>query len=287
MSCCSPTDVREKQVESSFSAVILATLLHKPTPVSEKGMVIRMEKTRIQKAIADMGFCSRRKAEELICQNRVKVNGHPAQIGQKIDPAKDLVVIDGERLYYNRKKEHVYLMMNKPRGYITSMSDDRGRRCVTELLPELNVRVFPVGRLDLNTEGLLLFTSDGRFANDMMHPSRAVTKTYRVTVRPDITEDQAVRLTEGVIIDGRKTAPAEVRVLTKEPNRVVMELVIREGRNRQVRKMCEAVGLEVARLKRTAFGPLRLGMLKPGSCRELKAEELKAIRAAVKKPERR
>lgn len=243
-----------------------------------------MEKVRIQKVIADMGVCSRRKAEEMIQQKRVRVNGHPALIGQKIDPSKDLVTIDGERLFYTRKKQQVYLMMNKPRGYITSMHDDRGRRCVTELLPETGVRVYPVGRLDLNTEGLLLFTSDGNFANDMMHPSRSVTKTYRVTVRPDITDEQAVRLAEGVYIDGRKTAPAEVRVLTKEPNRVVMELVIREGRNRQVRKMCEAVGLEVARLKRTAFGPLRLGMLKPGTCRELTAEELKAIRAAVKKP---
>ena len=244
-----------------------------------------MEKMRIQKIIADAGFCSRRKAEQLIEQKRVKINGHLALIGQKADPIKDLITIDGERIYFQRKKEHIYIMMNKPRGYITSMSDDRGRRCVTELLPETNLRVYPVGRLDLNTEGLLLFTSDGKFANDMMHPSRSVTKTYRVTVRPDITDEQAVKLAEGVMIDGRKTAPAEVRVLSKEPNRVVMELIIREGRNRQVRKMCEAVGLEVARLKRTAFGPLRLGMLKPGTCRELKPEELRAIRAAVKKPE--
>lgn len=246
-----------------------------------------MEKMRIQKIIADAGFCSRRKAEQLIEQKRVKINGHLALIGQKADPIKDLITIDGERIYFQRKKEHIYIMMNKPRGYITSMSDDRGRRCVTELLPETNLRVYPVGRLDLNTEGLLLFTSDGKFANDMMHPSRSVTKTYRVTVRPDITDEQAVKLAEGVMIDGRKTAPAEVRVLSKEPNRVVMELIIREGRNRQVRKMCEAVGLEVARLKRTAFGPLRLGMLKPGTCRELKPEELRAIRAAVKKPEQR
>lgn len=246
-----------------------------------------MQTIRIQKVIADTGFCSRRKAEELVLQRRVKVNGHPARIGQKIDLVRDLITIDGEKIIYNRKKQHVYLMMNKPRGYITSMSDDRGRRCVTQLLPQTDVRVFPIGRLDLNTEGLLLFTSDGNFANDMMHPSRAVTKTYRVTVRPDITDEQAVKLSEGVMIDGRKTAPAEVRVLDKQPNRVVMELVIREGRNRQVRKMCEAVGLEVARLKRTSVGPIKLGMLKPGTCRELKAEELKALRAAVKKPERK
>lgn len=243
-----------------------------------------MEKIRIQKIIADSGVCSRRKAEELIQKGRVKVNGHVALIGQKLNPVADLITIDGQEVVYNKKRENVYLIMNKPRGYLTSMSDDRGRRCVTELLPESNVRVFPVGRLDLNSEGLLLFTNDGRFANDMMHPSHEVSKTYRVTVRPDITDKQAAKLAEGVYIDGRKTAPAEVRVLTKEPNRVVMEIVIREGRNRQVRKMCEAVKLDVARLKRTAIGPIRLGMLKPGTTRELKKEELKAIRTAISKP---
>lgn len=248
-----------------------------------------MEGIRIQKIIADSGFCSRRKAEELIEQKRVKVNGHPAIIGQKLNPNRDLITVDNERIYYDRKKEHVYLIMNKPRGYLTSMSDDRGRRCVTELLPETEQRVFPVGRLDLNSEGLLLFTSDGNFSNQMMHPSHEVTKTYRVTVRPDITDEQAVRLSEGVYIDGRKTAPATVRVLTKEPNRVVIEIVIREGRNRQIRKMCEAVKLEVARLKRTAIGPIRLGMLKPGTTRELTKEELQAIRTAINKsaPSRR
>ena len=136
-----------------------------------------MEKERIQKVIAESGVCSRRKAEELIIQGRVTVNGHPALIGQKLDPAKDLIAIDGEKICFDRKRKQIYLMMNKPRGYLTSMSDDRGRRCVTELLPELPLRVYPIGRLDLNTEGLLLFTSDGDFANDMMHPSRQVSKT--------------------------------------------------------------------------------------------------------------
>lgn len=243
-----------------------------------------MEKIRIQKIIADSGVCSRRKAEELITKGKVKVNGHIALIGQKLNPTVDLITIDGKTVEFEKKKEHIYLVMNKPRGYLTSMSDDRGRRCVTELLPNTQNRVFPVGRLDLNSEGLLLFTSDGRFSNDMMHPSHEVSKTYRVTVRPDITDEQAAKLSEGVYIDGRRTAPAEVRVITKEPNRVVMELVIREGRNRQVRKMCEAVNLEVARLKRTAIGPIKLGMLKPGATRELTKEELKAIRTAISKP---
>ena len=246
-----------------------------------------MEKIRIQKVLADAGVCSRRKAEELIARGKVKVNGHPAEIGMKIDPRADLITVMGERVYLPKKKSTRYIMMNKPRGYVTTVSDDQNRRCVMDLLEDVEERVYPVGRLDRNSEGLLLFTNDGDFANDMMHPSRHVTKTYRVTVRPDVTDEQTVRLSEGVEIDGRKTAPAVVRVLTKEPGRVVMEIVIHEGRNRQVRKMCDAVGLEVARLKRTSIGPLRLGMLKPGAYRDLTSEELKAVRNAVKKPERK
>jgi len=242
---------------------------------------------RIQKIIASRGLMSRRKAEELILRGKVKINGHPAEIGMKVDPQKDLLSVDGENIYIPRKKSYRYLMMNKPRGYVTTVSDDRERRCVMDLLDEVEERVYPVGRLDMNSEGLLIFTNDGTFANDLMHPSRNVTKTYRVTVRPDINDEQTVALSEGVVIDGRKTAPAVVHVLSKEPGRVVLEVVIHEGRNRQVRKMCEAVGLEVARLKRTAVGPLRLGMLKPGAVRDLTSEELKAIRNAIKKPERR
>ncbi len=240
---------------------------------------------RIQKVIAQCGYCSRRKAEEYITARKVKVNGHPALIGQKVDPDRDVITVGDDRIYYEKKKEKIYLMMYKPRGYITTTSDEKGRRCVMDLLPRMEDRVYPIGRLDVNSEGLLLFTNDGAFANDMMHPSRHVSKTYRVTVRQDVTDEIAAQLAAGVYIDGRKTAPAEVRVLVKEPNRVVMEVVIREGRNRQVRKMCEAVGLEVARLKRTAVGPVRLGMLKPGEVRQLSKEELRAIRAAVKKPE--
>lgn len=240
-------------------------------------------KIRIQKFMADSGLCSRRKAEELIAAGKVQLNGHPALLGQSMDPKRDILTVKGERVEYEPKKEFTYLMMHKPRGYLTSMSDDRGRRCVTELLPPSQKRLFPVGRLDLNSEGLLLFTDDGNFANRMMHPSHGVSKTYRVTVRPDITDEQAAKLSAGVYLDGRITAPAEVRVLTKEPNRVVLEIVIREGRNRQVRRMCEEVGLEVARLKRTAIGPIRLGLLKPGTTRPLTKEELKAIRTAMNK----
>lgn len=232
--------------------------------------------------IADSGVCSRRKAEQLISQGRVKVNGRPVKLGDKCG-FKDLVTIDGERIFVPRKKNYIYLMMNKPRGYVTTVSDELDRRCVMDLLDGVEERVYPVGRLDRNSEGLLLFTNDGEFANSIMHPSRHVSKTYRVTVRPDISDDQLVALSEGVEIDGKKTLPANVVVKEKEQGRVVLLITIKEGRNRQIRKMCEGVGLEVARLRRISIGPLKLGMLKPGTFRELTSEELRALRTAIGK----
>ena len=210
------------------------------------------------------------------------MNGRPCKLGDKAD-YKDIISIDGENLYVPKKKDFYYIMLHKPRGYVTTMSDELDRKCVVDLLDGLDERVYPIGRLDRNSEGLLLFTNDGKFANDIMHPSKHITKTYRVTVRPDISDEQLVELSEGVEIDGRKTLPCTITVLDKQPGRVVMQMVIKEGRNRQIRKMCEAVGLEVARLKRTAVGPVKLGMLKPGEYRELKAEELRALRNAISK----
>ncbi|MCD7731147.1 MAG: rRNA pseudouridine synthase [Oscillospiraceae bacterium] len=239
-----------------------------------------MEKIRLQKLIAESGMCSRRKAEELVKNGKVKVNGHVASIGDSAS-YDDVIMVSGERLYIEKKRKKYYIMLNKPRGYVTTMSDELDRRCVTDLLTGIDERVYPIGRLDRNSEGMLLFTNDGKFANDIMHPSKHISKTYRVTVRPSVTEDQLVRLADGVVIDGKKTLPANVSVLTEEEGRVVLRIVIREGRNRQIRKMCEAVGLEVARLRRTAIGPVKLGMLKPGTYRELTPEEIKALRNAV------
>lgn len=242
-----------------------------------------MEKVRVQKIIAESGYCSRRKAEELISQGRVKINGRECGLGDKALPGKDIVSVDGENIFVPKKKQMYYIMLHKPRGYVTTMSDELDRKCVTDLIKDLPARVYPVGRLDKNSEGLLLFTNDGQFANDIMHPSKHISKTYRVTVRPDISDEQLVQLSEGVVIDGRKTLPATVLVLDKQPGRVVLQMTIHEGRNRQIRKMCEAVGLEVARLKRTSVGPLKLGMLKPGEYRELKPDELRALRNALAK----
>lgn len=239
---------------------------------------------RIQKILADSGFCSRRKAEALIQQGRVQKNGRPVKLGDKASP-KDLLSVDGQKVVVPRKKNFRYLMLNKPRGYVTTVSDELDRRCVMDLLDDVEERVYPVGRLDRNSEGLLLLTNDGRFANDIMHPSKHVAKTYRVTVRPSVDEKQLTQLSAGVVLDdGKKTLPANVVVLTNEPGRrVVLQITIREGRNRQIRRMCEAVGLEVARLRRTSIGPVRLGMLKPGTWRDLTPEELRAIRNAIGK----
>ena len=235
---------------------------------------------RLQKLLADCGIASRRKAETMILAGQVKVNGEVAKIGDKVDPKKDKVSVNGKPLV--TKVSNVYVMLHKPRGFITTMSDELDRRCVAQLVTDIPERIYPVGRLDRDSEGLLLLTNDGEFANSLTHPSMHVPKTYRVTVRPAITDEQLTQITMGMVIDGQKTAPATVRVISQEPGRVVLEIVLYEGRNRQIRKMCEALGLEVARLKRIAVGPVKMGMLQPGEYRRLTREEVKKLLAAAK-----
>lgn len=230
------------------------------------------DRIRLQKYLSMCAVASRRKAEELIAQGKVKVNGKVAQIGDKISPKHDTVTVSGRKIVGSRK--HYYIMLHKPRGYITTMDDEMGRKCVAELVRDVGARVYPVGRLDKDSEGLLLMTNDGEFANHMTHPSKHIPKTYRVTVRPDVTEDMLTAFATGIEIDGRITAPADAHIIEKQDNRVVMEIVLYEGRNRQIRKMCESLGLEVARLKRTSMGSLKLGMLPPGKWRELKEDEV-------------
>lgn len=239
-----------------------------------------MEKIRIQKLLADVGYCSRRQAEALISAGKIKVNGHPVKLGDKATAA-DLITVRGERVNIPRKKQYRYLMLNKPRGYVTTTSDELERRCVMDLLTDVEERVYPVGRLDKDSEGLLLLTNDGAFANGIMHPSRHISKTYRVTVRPSVTEEQLITLSGSMEIDGKMTQPATVVVKTKELGRVVLLMTIHEGKKRQIRRMCEQVGLEVARLRRISIGPLKLGMLKPGTYRDLTADELRALRNAI------
>lgn len=239
---------------------------------------------RIQKVMAEQGLCSRRAAEQIILEDRVKLNGHPVRLGDKMDVNRDVLMIDGERIRLVKKQEYHYLMLHKPRGFVTTTSDERGRKTVMDLLADYPVRVFPVGRLDKDSEGLLLLTNDGGFANLMMHPSHGVSKLYRVTVHPRADESQVVALSKGVTLDdGTVTQPAVVNVVVDEPGRTVLEMTIKEGKNRQIRRMCEAVGLEVVRLRRSAMGAVKLGMLQPGQYRELSRSEVAALRAAAQK----
>ena len=227
--------------------------------------------------MAEQGVASRRKSEDLIRAGKVKVNGHIAEIGMKINPRKDLVTVGKQKLTNVKNRKMIYIMLNKPRGYVTTVSDELGRKTVMDLLPDFGCRIYPVGRLDKDSEGLLLLTNDGSFTNCMTHPSHEYAKVYRVTVRPAVNDEILFNLRNGIDIDGRKTAPCEVTVLTEEENRVVLEFILHEGRNRQIRKMCESQGLEVARLKRISIGPIKLGMLKQGDYKELSEQDVKKL----------
>ena len=232
-----------------------------------------MAEQRIQKVLADQGICSRREAERLIAAGKVKVNGHPVGLGDKMDPDFDKVSIDGKTQRIVRKRQYTYIMLHKPRGFLTTRSDDRGRKTVMDLVADVPAMLRPVGRLDKDSEGLLLLSDDGAFI-----------KLYRVTVNPRATEEQIIAMSSGIVLDdGVKTQPCVIHVVTDEPGRTVLEITLHEGRNRQIRRMCSAVGLQVVRLKRTAQGPVKLGMLQPGEYRELKKSEVSALRNAAQK----
>lgn len=245
-----------------------------------------MEKIRVQKLIAESGLCSRRKAEELISNGSVTVNGHICSLGDKADPAADVISVNGRRIG-EAPREKRYIMLNKPRGYITTMSDEQGRKIALELLRGVEERVVPVGRLDRNSEGLLLFTNDGEFANEITHPSRHVSKTYRVTIDGRVSEVQLMKLSAGVKLDdGKVTLPCSVEVVSEGADRTVLRMTIKQGLNRQIRRMCAALDLQVGRLRRVAIGGVKLGMLKTGEWRDLTKDELRILRAAVGKGER-
>lgn len=246
-----------------------------------------MSQERIQKVMAQCGLCSRRAAEKIINENRVKLNGRPVKLGDKMDTAKDLLTVDNEKVFVPKKQEKLYYMVNKPRGYITSVNDELGRKTVMSLVSDIPDRLYPVGRLDRNSEGLLFMTNDGEFTNLLTHPRHEIAKLYRLTVHPNATEDQLAQLSAGVVLDdGSKTLPASVHVVSDSPERMVIEIGIKEGKNRQIRRMCEAVGLEVARLKRVSVGAVKLGMLQPGKYRALSKTEVTALKSAANKATR-
>lgn len=230
-------------------------------------------KERLQKLISSAGLASRRAAEELIKQGRVKVNGETASLGMSADPELDDIRVNGKRLRISGTR--VYIMLNKPRGYVSTLSDEKGRKTVAELVKGAGRRLYPVGRLDLNSEGLLIMTDDGEAANALMHPSHEVGKTYRVTVSGREPE-AAVRELEALReVDGEPIRPAQVSFAGETgEGKYMLDVTIHEGRNRQVRKMCAAAGLEVRRLVRIAEGELSLGGLQTGKWRHLTSEEL-------------
>ncbi|MGN0492224.1 MAG: pseudouridine synthase [Acutalibacteraceae bacterium] len=232
-------------------------------------------KIRLQKHLSECGVASRRKAEELIAAGKVKVNGHIAEIGARVDPKRDKVTVRGRAVVPVNEK--VYIMLNKPRGFVTTMSDELGRKTVSDLVADAGNRIFPVGRLDRDSEGLLIMTNDGDFANKLTHPSSHVNKTYRVTVKGTAEEEQLLQMKEGIVLDGRKTLPCDCFVAERKADRTVLIFVLNEGRNRQIRRMCEAVGLEVLRLKRTEIAGVKLGMLPQGKWRPLNEREMRRL----------
>ena len=231
-------------------------------------------RARLQKIISEYGVCSRRKAEELIAAGRVTVNGTSAQPGQTADPETDTVCIDGRPL--ERPPEKVFIVLNKPRGYLATSSDELGRKTVIDLVSECGKRVYPVGRLDKQSEGVIFLTNDGEFANAVAHPSGGHTKTYRVSVRGDVS-GSAERLSEPFEMDGHATKPASIRTVSLNEDGGIVEITISEGRNRQIRRMCEQCGLDVRRLIRVSEAGVGLEGLKPGEWRYLSEDEVSSI----------
>jgi len=229
---------------------------------------------RLQKYISDCGVCSRRRAEEYIRAGRVTVNGRTALLGEGVEEG-DEVCLDGVRLAPPR--EHTYIMLHKPRGYVTTMSDPQGRPTVAELVADAGLRLYPVGRLDLMSEGLLILTDDGETANRLMHPSHGVEKTYRVRVLGEAPAQRAKMLTKPLTWRGISYRPAKVRVLRSSDVRALLEITISEGKNREIRNMCAAAGLTVERLVRISQGGLSLGDLPPGEWRCLTREETESL----------
>ncbi|BDV43564.1 pseudouridine synthase [Geotalea uraniireducens] len=228
---------------------------------------------RLQKILSQGGVASRREAERLISAGRVAVNGEVVtELGSKADPAKDRITLDGKPVSVGGTR--YYILLNKPVGYVTTLKDPGGRPIVTDLLKGVGARVFPVGRLDYNTEGLLLLTNDGEWANRLAHPRHEVDKEYLVRVRGRVNPEQLQRLSGGLELDDGPTAPAQVRSQRESDNNTWLSITIHEGRYRQVRRMCEAVGLTVVRLRRIRYGALKLGELKPGEFRLLTGAEV-------------
>ena len=241
-----------------------------------------MEKIRLQKYFTDCGVLSRRAAEREIEAGHVKINGVIAKVGDKVEVGRDRVVWNGRGIYPKAKERKFVVALHKPRGYVCTTNDEKGRKNVTELVDDLGRRLYPVGRLDMQSEGLLLMTDDGAFANLMMHPKYHIPKEYRVSVKGKLDERAVEILTSPLVIDGYKITPATVSIVDKKADGGRFDIVIYEGRNRQIRKMCEMAGLEVSRLRRTRIGPLSLCGIAPAQYRVLRDDEVATLRRLAK-----
>lgn len=238
---------------------------------------------RLQKLLAAAGVCSRRAAEKLILEGAVTVNGEKAGLGQSADPEKDVICVNAKQISFTEKK--TYLMLHKPLGYVTTCSDEQGRRTVVELLRGVSARVVPVGRLDMYSSGLLLLTDDGELVNRLTHPAREVWKEYRLRVRPNqtVTEAPELLLSRPMELDGVPLAPARVRTLAREGHEFILSIAIRQGKNRQIRRMCQMCGLKVLSLQRIAVGDVKLGDLPVGKFRVLTEQEVNYLKESGEK----
>lgn len=233
---------------------------------------------RIQKILSDRGVASRRQAEQMILAGRVCCNGTVCTLGQSADPDTDCITVDGKII--PNSSDYVYILLNKPKGYVTTLSDERGRKNAAMLVEDCGKRVYPVGRLDMDSEGLLLFTNDGQFANTLMHPRHQVSKVYRVEVR-GYSPQGFQQLCKPILLDGYKIAAPEVKILHTAGENAALEITIHEGRNRQVRRMCARAGMQVRRLVRIREGSLTLGSLPSGQWRYLTESEIRELKYEI------
>ena len=236
-----------------------------------------MEEMRLQKYISDCGFMSRRAAEKEIEAGFFTVNGEKAVIGQKVVPGADIIKYKGRIVKGSGKK--LYVMLYKPRGYVTTMNDEEGRHCIPELLTDIPERVYPCGRLDMDSEGLLILTNDGEVANKLMHPKNHVEKIYHVKIKTEIEPDKLAALNGPMVIDDYKIKPVKVTILERKEGYTILKFVLSEGRNRQIRKMCEQLELSVVRLKRVTVGELTIGMLTPGKWKYMNFKEINYLKS--------
>ena len=238
-----------------------------------------METVKLQKYFTDCGVLSRRAAEAEIAAGKVKVNGEIAYLGQRIDPEADKVEYKGKTVTKN-SEDKICIMLNKPRGFVTTLSDERGRPTVSELVADLGRRVYPVGRLDMDSDGLLLLTDDGELANKLTHPRHEIPKIYRVTVKGSVDGEALDKLRSPMVLDGYEIMPVETSVVDISADRqeTLLEMKLYEGRNRQIRKMCELCGLKISRLSRIAVGKISIGSLPVGKWRVLSADELNYLK---------